>query len=167
MPETKYAELPRSIPCPWYDAQLDLRLIVPKVWTQTAGRSFGIYWSDKLQYGALHPSPSHDELAAFYNFPGYNEYLSGTEKSKGLPKSLFDRLIIKIAYNVDRGIFNPEPTISRLCHQKRPAVCDIGCGSGAFLDQMRSSGATVVGIDPSDALRGTDGPGYGRDGAFQ
>src|SRR6478735_7199742 len=100
MPETKYAELPRSIPCPWYNARLDLRLIFPKVWTQPAGRSFGIYWSDKLQYGALHPSPSHDELAAFYNFPGYSDYLSGTEKSKRLPKSLFDRLIIKIAYNV-------------------------------------------------------------------
>ena len=138
--------LPQSITL--NDFHFDLRFPLPKIWTQPGGRSFGIYWSDDIQHGVLHPEPSDAELSAYYDIPTYAEYLSGRGKRTEQP-SLLHRAMVKLAYHSDRSERDVLQTIRRLAVD-HPSVCDLGCGSGAFLDRMRSTGADVVGVDPSE-----------------
>ena len=126
---------------------LDIR--IPKIWTQKSSRSFGIYWSDKLNFGRLWPAPTDEELNAFYDISSYSEYLSGTRKHQSKNSGLLDKVSTKLAWLNDRGIVDPVPTILRLA-VKNPEICDIGCGSGALLSSMRDAGAAVIGVDPSD-----------------
>jgi len=143
------AGLPASVPCAWSDRPLSLRWVLPRIWTAACGRTFGIYWSDELRYGALHPEPTEDELAAFYQIDTYAEYLGGTATKSSFNPDLFSRVVVKLAYLADRGVNNPIPSILQTSI-RRPSVCDIGCGSGSFLDTIKSSCAYVVGVDPSE-----------------
>src|ERR1700722_5473167 len=144
------AELPVSVPCSWSDRLLGLRWVLPKIWTVAYGRAFGIYWTDELRYGALHPEPTEDELAAFYRIETYDEYLGGTAQKSAFSPGLFSRMIVKIAYLADRGVDDPIPSILQMSVGQRLSVCDIGCGSGSFLNTIKSHCACVVGIDPSE-----------------
>jgi len=152
--------LPAYVPCSWSDERLSLRYEIPKIWTQKSSRRFGIYWSDKLDYGRLWPDPTDAELAAFYDVPEYKDYLAGKRRTSAPYRSAFlSRLIVKIAYLADRGVNDPLPTIKHLVQRDRFSACDIGCGSGAFLARLRAVGAVVAGVDPSPvslaALRST------------
>jgi 2-polyprenyl-3-methyl-5-hydroxy-6-metoxy-1,4-benzoquinol methylase len=144
---TTIDSLPASIL--WSDTRFNRRWVLPKIWTQETSRPFAIYWSDSLQHGILSPSPSVTELAAFYDISTYAEYLSGTQKKQISRKSVVDRLFIKLAYLADHSVSDPVPSITGLCGKQSLSVCDIGCGSGAFLDRMKALGAELVGIDPS------------------
>jgi SAM-dependent methyltransferase len=137
-------------PSVYVDGQrFDLRYPIPKIKTQKESRFFGIYWSDELGYGVLRPEPTATELEAFYNIDSYSDYLSGKAAPTTTKLSIVNRVIIKLAYLADRGIDNPIPSILALC-KKPPSVCEIGCGSGAFLERIRPHAATTVGIDPSE-----------------
>jgi SAM-dependent methyltransferase len=141
-------EFPASIPCSWADGVLTKSLEFPKIWTQEVSRPFAIYWSKALGFGALYPSPTEQELSNFYNIPSYDKYLAGTE-TKTETTSFAGRAVVKLAYLFDRGANDPIPTLLDLCKSKAPAVCDIGCGSGEFLSQLKNIGCEVTGIDPS------------------
>jgi 2-polyprenyl-3-methyl-5-hydroxy-6-metoxy-1,4-benzoquinol methylase len=139
-------QLPDRTMCGWSDL-LRLKYVLPKIWSQSAGRSFGIYWSDAFSYGRLWPEPTSDELNSFYELPGAKEYL-GAPKEAMRSENLLSRIAVKIAWLNDRGIVNPIPTILSMA-KKSPEVCDIGCGVGMFLSEMQEHGATVTGVDPS------------------
>ena len=141
-------DLPTEVPCPWSGDFLRLKYALPKIWTQTRSRAFGIYWSDALSYGRLWPEPTESELKSFYDLPGYNEYLSGKSSNEFTEPSLLARAVMKIAWLNDHGIVDSLPTILSLT-KKRPTVCDLGCGSGTFLSRMRDHSAIPVGVDPS------------------
>ena len=151
-------DLPNEVPCSWSDERLFLRYVLPKIYTQRISRPFGIYWSEALSYGRLWPEPNEAELSSFYNTKGYNNYLSGKPSNPRINgnRSLLSRILIKIAWFNDYGIVDPLPTIRNLAN-KSPEVCDLGCGAGTFLSQMRSLQAIPTGVDPSshsaEALR--------------
>src|SRR5207248_1286120 len=78
-------------------------------------------------------------------------YLSGHD-NRAAKEGFLDRVLVKLAYKFDCSAQNPIASILRLSNE-HPTVCDIGCGSGTFLKSMRSRGATVIGIDPSEVSR--------------
>jgi 2-polyprenyl-3-methyl-5-hydroxy-6-metoxy-1,4-benzoquinol methylase len=142
--------LPQTVPSPWGDQVLSLRYVLPKIWTQKTSRPFGIYWSSSLKYGILHPEPTDGELGSFYDTEGYVSYLTGEKQQRSpLKTTLSDRIIFKLLYMFDRGVDDPVPSILASCKVARPTVCDIGCGSGDFLQRIRPHSAEVLGIDPS------------------
>jgi 2-polyprenyl-3-methyl-5-hydroxy-6-metoxy-1,4-benzoquinol methylase len=143
-------ELPTVAQCSWSDELLLLKYSLPKIWTQESSRPFGIYWSEALLYGRLWPEPTEAELDSFYDFPDYNDYLSGaSNKRAAKPKSGFlSRIVVKIAWLSDRGVNDPLPTILSMT-EKSPKICDLGCGSGTFLSRMRDRGAIPTGVDPN------------------
>ena len=121
-----------------------------------SGRAFGIYWSEALSYGRLWPEPTEAELNSFYDYPNYNDYLLGRSNKEVTNPSLVSRILVKIAWLGDYGTSDPLPTILSLTKQS-PKVCDLGCGSGILLSQIRDCGAIPTGVDPSphsaEALR--------------
>jgi SAM-dependent methyltransferase len=139
--------LPEHVPCSWSGETLYLRYAVAKIWTQALGRPFGIYWSNKLSFGRLWPDPSNEELASFYAFDSYSDYLSGKCQTQIEP-IIAEKLVTRFAWMADRSDEPPFEAIQRL----RPipqSVCDVGCGSGDFLKKLRAQGWITTGIDPS------------------
>src|SRR5258708_912951 len=93
--------LPKSISSQTGPASL--RLVIPKIWTQKQSRAFGIYWSADANHGTLYPSPTDEELAAFYRSENYDRYLGGNAQHAAPALTILDRIIIKIAYLRDQG----------------------------------------------------------------
>ncbi len=150
----RQVDLPNSIAGPFGPAQL--RIVIPKIWTQKKSRAFGIYWSPKSNHGMLYPSPTENELSSFYSGEHYGRYLSG-ERAHSDKYTIVDRALIKAAYLADQGAASPTPEILKHCSAK-PSICDLGCGGGTFLESIRPYTSKVVGIDPSEvsaaAVRG-------------
>jgi SAM-dependent methyltransferase len=146
--------LPEEAPCSWSEEKLYLRYAIPKIWTQKASRPFGIYWSNKLSFGRLWPEPTDDELHSFYDISTYSEYLAGAkEKGNSTKPSLLSRTIVKLAWLSDRGPGDAASTILSLKQDAR-TICDIGCGSGVFLAEIRRRGIAPTGVDPSPISAG-------------
>ncbi len=141
--------LPPETPCSWADEPLVLKYVIPKIWTQKRSRRFGLYWSDRLGYGRLWPDPSDEDLQVFYAIDSYSAYLAGNRKDDAHRADIMSRIMLKLAYLSDHGVSDPLPSILELVASANPSICDIGCGSGKFLDRMRAHGAHAVGIDPS------------------
>lgn len=126
---------------------LTLRYDLPKIWTQAQSRRFGLYWSEELAFGKIHPEPTAQELDLFYDTAQYDAYMSGTREEVST-RSMLDRLLTKAAWHSDRseppaaGFLAPHLTGSE-------TVCDVGCGSGVFLGQIAPQVAAVTGVDPS------------------
>jgi SAM-dependent methyltransferase len=145
--------LPHEAPCSWSGEKLYLKYAIPKIWTQKASRPFGIYWSDRLAFGRLWPEPTDDELRSFYDISTYSEYLAGTNKGRSKKPTLLSRAIVKLAWLSDKGPGDAASTILSLKSDAR-TICDIGCGSGAFLSEMRRRGIVPTGVDPSPISAG-------------
>jgi 2-polyprenyl-3-methyl-5-hydroxy-6-metoxy-1,4-benzoquinol methylase len=130
--------------------KFQLKWIVPRIWTQRASRAFGIYWSSEIRHGILFPYPTDLELQEFYNTQSYDQYLGcGNLRPAVATRSFIERVVMKLAYLADRSEEDCAASIMQLCKSSHPSICDIGCGSGAFLAEMRSRGAIVTGVDPS------------------
>lgn len=148
------AALPPTAPCDWSGEAIPLRYALPRIWTQKQGRPFGIYWSAKTGYGRLWPQPTDDEWSSFYNTEWYDDYMRGKRSGGGdATRTLLERIAVKIAWLADRSAGDPAATILEL--RPQPALCDLGCGSGAFLGRVKANARRVVGVDPSKVSGGT------------
>jgi 2-polyprenyl-3-methyl-5-hydroxy-6-metoxy-1,4-benzoquinol methylase len=151
-------ELPTTISCMWGGPPLTRKFTIPRVLTLRASRPFAIYWSEKLAYGRLHPTPTKEELFRFYDTENYAEYLNpgSGERIPARPQgahSLLDRLLSRLAWCMDRGEEDPIPSIKLLAEGSGKTVCDIGCGSCSFLARMGAEGYKLVGVDPNESAR--------------
>lgn len=144
-------ELPAQITSDWSGtdvASFDLLYTFPRIWTQKQSRVFGLYWSRELGQGKLYPTPTPQELNAFYDIETYDAYLSGNAAKSGTPP-VWARLLRRLAWRQD----DSEPPASRFLAERiagTETVCDIGCGSGALLADLHRLGCQPVGVDPSD-----------------
>lgn len=153
MPQSEATGLPPGITTSWagQDAvPLRLRYVFPKIWTQKQSRPFGLYWSDDLAFGKLHPAPMLEELDRFYAFDTYDDYLSGTSDVSRTYPSFTERVITRLAWLRDRS----EPGGSKFLRPRVTrdhTVCDVGCGSGNLLAGLQPHVKVVTGVDPSPA----------------
>lgn len=125
----------------------------PRIWTQKAGRAFRMYWSEKWGHGLLYPTPTDDELRAFYDTEQYDQYMqAGTGADRKARRDLLDRLIDPVLYRavalLGEGVkLDAEFVRHRVAPPAR--ILDIGCGPGVMLAELRDEGYDVAGIDPN------------------
>jgi 2-polyprenyl-3-methyl-5-hydroxy-6-metoxy-1,4-benzoquinol methylase len=156
---TEQGDLPATISCTWGGPPLTRKFSISRVLTQRSNQPFAIYWSEKHDYGRLHPTPTKEELFRFYDTENYAEYLNPElgERAAGNPqqssRSLLDRLLARLAWGMDHGQEDPIPGIRRLAHGPGKTVCDIGCGSCTFLARMGAEGYALAGVDPNESAR--------------
>lgn len=111
-------------------------------------------WCEPCAYGSLEPRPSLAELADHYAVDDY--YTHSAPRSGESHRSFGDRLLVRLAWQFDRGS-SAELTPSDLLRHgvlSGGAVCDLGCGNGGLMRRIAAAGYDVVGLDPdSDACR--------------
>jgi 2-polyprenyl-3-methyl-5-hydroxy-6-metoxy-1,4-benzoquinol methylase len=112
---------------------------------------YTLYWSDADQYGMLHPRPTPEQSAEFYQLDDY--YTHRAEAEAARPLTLAERLRIRIAWQFDRGSEIDAAWLRHHYPAGSARVLDIGCGSGRILALLHAAGHTVIGVEPDEAAR--------------
>jgi 2-polyprenyl-3-methyl-5-hydroxy-6-metoxy-1,4-benzoquinol methylase len=88
-------------------------------------------------------APSQNEIGLYYKS---DTYVSHTDTKKGLINSLY-HLVRKKTLTSKRKL------VSKATNKQQGKVLDIGCGTGAFLHEMKSNGWMVTGLEPDTLAR--------------
>lgn len=87
--------------------------------------------------------PGADDIPAYYKS---ENYISHTDTSRGLVNRLY-KIVRKRTLRQKRNL------IERVMRKKTGNLLDVGSGTGAFLDEMKSNGWNVTGLEPdTDAI---------------
>src|SRR5258706_7523739 len=87
--------------------------------------------------------PGADDIPAYYKS---ENYISHTDTSRGLVNRLY-KIVRKKTLKQKRKL------IERVTKKKSGNLLDVGSGTGAFLDEMKSNGWNVTGLEPdNDAI---------------
>lgn len=147
-----------SVPsCPLTGKPMALWQSVPVDGKKGAANPYSqVYFCRPSGYGRVHPVPSSDEVASFYQLPAY--YTHGTENDQTTPPhehTWLDRLREHIAWRFDRGQALTPERVDALLRRPACAVCDIGCGDGYLASRLAEFGHRVVGVelDPNTLAR--------------
>jgi SAM-dependent methyltransferase len=129
---------------------------VPSDFFRPAEReAFSLYWCTPCAYGLVWPRPGPSEVARFYDLDGYYTHSADDQRDPGAPRpDLVDRLRLHLAWRVDRGLPMPD-SVNRALGHRPLSVCDIGCGNGWLLEELRKSGHDVVGVELDPLARET------------
>ncbi|MCX6310244.1 MAG: class I SAM-dependent methyltransferase [Bacteroidetes bacterium] len=103
--------------------------------------SFEIVECKNCGFAYTSPRPIESELGKFYES---EEYISHSNTSKGIVSNLYQR-VRKHTLAKKLELINSV--------EKKGALLDIGCGTGEFLNTMKSGGWETIGIEPSPSAR--------------
>ena len=87
--------------------------------------------------------PSQDEIGKYY---ASQNYISHSSTQKGLVNNLYHR-VRKFTLTSKRRLVSRETGVAT------GNLLDVGCGTGAFLDEMRSAGWKITGLEPDETAR--------------
>jgi 2-polyprenyl-3-methyl-5-hydroxy-6-metoxy-1,4-benzoquinol methylase len=82
--------------------------------------------------------PSQDEIGRYYKAEAY---VSHTDSKKGLINNLYHR-VRNFTLKSKRKLVQQET------HLSKGNILDVGCGTGAFLNEMKSAGWKITGLEP-------------------
>ncbi len=115
--------------------------------------SYQLYWCEPCRYGFVWPRPDPSLVPDFYRIDKY--YTHSAAQGEAPPASatgLLDRFRIHIAWRADRGI-EMRSSIENLAKGGRRRICDIGCGNGGLLTELRRVGHEVTGVEVDPVAR--------------
>lgn len=85
-----------------------------------------------------HEIPNLDEIGAYYKS---DQYISHTDSSQGLLNKVY-----QFVRNI--SLVSKRELIEQSTGQKKGNLLDYGCGTGAFLNEMKTAGWNIAGIEP-------------------
>ena len=85
--------------------------------------------------------PSQDEIGRYYKAEAY---VSHTDSKKGLINNLYHK-VRNITLKSKRKLVQQETNLSK------GNILDVGCGTGAFLNEMKTAGWNITGIVSNNA----------------
>jgi 2-polyprenyl-3-methyl-5-hydroxy-6-metoxy-1,4-benzoquinol methylase len=152
---------PGSNRCLLCGDSLRVRHELPHVWHQPKGtRPYAIAWCGNCDFGMLDPRPSQEELDSFYGDDYFSRYARETEElyqgqtdfAPARP-TLLDRVRIHLAWCADRGRPLDAPALHKVIGSEAARICDIGCGNGLLLADLKALGHQVVGVEVNENAR--------------
>jgi 2-polyprenyl-3-methyl-5-hydroxy-6-metoxy-1,4-benzoquinol methylase len=87
--------------------------------------------------------PEQNAIGAFYQS---DNYISHSDTKKGIVNSLY-HLVRRRTLNAKRQLIVDETGMNK------GEILDIGCGTGAFLNTMKTAGWAITGLEPDDTAR--------------
>ena len=82
--------------------------------------------------------PSLDEIGTYYKS---DQYISHTDSNQGLLNKVY-----QFVRNI--SLVSKRELIEQTTRQKKGELLDYGCGTGAFLNEMKNAGWHIAGIEP-------------------
>lgn len=108
-----------------------------------SGRDFPLWTCRTCTLRFTQDVPIQEEIGAYYQS---SDYISHSETRKGLVNQLY-HLVRRVTLKQKRKLIN------KLIAQKKGTILDIGCGTGAFLEEMQKSGWKAIGLEPDESAR--------------
>ena len=110
---------------------------------------YTIEWCAPCDFGRVAGKFQPGDVASFYTSEYYTH--DALVESGKRQTSLLDRLLVQLAWRVDRGM-DLSPS------EVKPAfpgstMCDVGCGSGRAMAMFKRAGYDVIGIEPDADAR--------------
>ena len=87
--------------------------------------------------------PSQEEIGPYY---ASQNYISHSNTQKGLINNLYHK-VRKITLGAKRKLIVAETNTSK------GNLLDVGCGTGAFLNEMKTAGWNITGLEPDETAR--------------
>jgi 2-polyprenyl-3-methyl-5-hydroxy-6-metoxy-1,4-benzoquinol methylase len=87
--------------------------------------------------------PSQNEIGGYYKA---SSYISHTDTKQGLINKLY-HIVRKRTLTAKRTL------IEKITSSTSGSILDIGCGTGAFLNEMQTANWQITGLEPDDAAR--------------
>lgn len=105
--------------------------------------SFNIMVCDNCNFHFTNPRPSEDEIGKYYDS---EEYISHTDQANS-PINLIYKIARQYALRSKKKLINS------VAKDKKGRILDYGCGTGYFLETMKSDDWKTYGIEPNDKAR--------------
>jgi len=105
--------------------------------------SFNIMMCDNCNFQFTNPRPDEGNIGKYYNS---EEYISHSDKANS-PINFIYKIARKYALSSKRKLINS------VANHKKGRLLDYGCGTGYFLENMKSNGWKVYGIEPNEKAR--------------
>lgn len=105
--------------------------------------SFNIMLCENCDFQFTNPRPNEDQIGHYYQS---EDYISHSDKANS-PINFIYKLARKYALASKRSLINS------VAKNKKGRILDYGCGTGYFLDTMKSNGWKTYGIEPNDKAR--------------
>lgn len=140
---------------PFANANMRLRMTIPMDWRRPDnGDSYELYWDDNHDYGMLHPRPSVEEVAKYYEISNYYTHSGADIRRKpGSFSGIMSRLLGRLTWERDQSVYLDESWFSRYFGDRKVRILDVGCGGGVLLAELQSAGHEVIGLEPDPAAR--------------
>lgn len=108
-----------------------------------SAKSFQIWNCFSCSFRFTQDAPSMSEIGPYYQF---EEYISHTDTKKGIINQLY-HYVRRFTLKQKRNL------IIRRAKKHTGSILDIGCGTGAFLEEMQASGWKTIGLEPDNTAR--------------
>ena len=143
--------LPRPAPCTLCGGGGEAWLTMPFDVKSDRETGFGrLHWCRTCGLGF--PDRFPDAVALRENYDLERYYTQGASHIAPVDPGLADRILIKLAWLVDRGqALSPELIAAHL--GAGGTVVDIGCGGGDFLAALTGAGFEAIGVEPDPKAR--------------
>ncbi len=113
----------------------------------SSDEEYQLYWSEEAAFGMIYPKPSAETLRRAYLTEDETYYTHGSTGSTEERRTFRERALESLAWRFDR---HTRPDAAWISKVTRPSgrVCDVGSGSGNFLQTLVDAGMTGFGIEP-------------------
>jgi len=108
-----------------------------------SGETFSIWHCNSCTARFTQDVPGQDAIGPYYASAAY---ISHSDTKEGFINSLYHKVRKRTLAAKRRLIINQTK-------KDRGSILDIGCGTGAFLNEMRTAGWTIAGLEPDDVAR--------------
>ncbi len=108
-----------------------------------SGKEFSIWECNSCRGKFTQGVPAEDKIGAYYSS---EEYISHSDTRTGMVNSI---------YHMVRGITlkKKRKLVKKFSSLNSGKILDIGCGTGAFLNEMKQAGWEIMGIEPDAGAR--------------